>query len=599
MQAPYESLGEGRYKLIDVLGEGGMATVYRAYDERLRVYRAIKVLSPELMANPRLRQRFENEARTMARLHHPNIVTVHDVVSDGQLAYIVMELVGGGSLMEELERGGAVSPRRAAQLGCAILSALKLAHREGVIHRDIKPHNVLIDAHGTPKLGDFGIAQAQDQAQMTRTGSTMGTLGYMAPEQQDDARGVEVSSDLYAVGATLFALTTGRAPVNLFAHDRDPSILKGVPQALLPVVARATNYHPAYRYASADEMRAALEAAAATLPSEAAPGGAPTRVPDHASAQQPSAETMVFLAEGEVSGFAVSTGGEDRTEPPSGSAPGLAGVSAGGPPRALTPPPVGGAPAAERSSPGRSSPAVDTMLEEPAPAGGTMLEEPASRRSPALAFAALALLALLGGGGWYLSGAVGADPPTVGGAPASGGSPETRGATAAGAPTPAGAAPAEREEAPPAPEEATPEQPPEEAAPEPSPEEAAPEEAPEETPEETRAQATEAPPPAAGAAAPAASTAASAAEPLEPPQEVAPEPPAGVAVSLSGDPGEIWLFSGDARVRLPAGGPRGAGERRAAWGGGDPRVAGTVTLPESGAVVVNCVALIYRCQASP
>ena len=188
----------GRYHLMKPLGSGGMATVYRVFDERLDVHRALKLLSPEMTERESLRKRFEVEARTMAKLHHKNIVMVHDFGWDQGRPYIVMELVSGGSLIDRVEKFGVLPPRMATTVGIGLLDALQVAHDHGVIHRDVKPHNVLVTVESIPKLTDFGIAQITGGASMTKTSSVMGTLAYMAPEQRISAKMIDHRADIYA-----------------------------------------------------------------------------------------------------------------------------------------------------------------------------------------------------------------------------------------------------------------------------------------------------------------------------------------------------------------------------------------------------------------
>ncbi|MFZ5476633.1 MAG: protein kinase domain-containing protein [Myxococcota bacterium] len=256
-----------RYELQSVLGQGGMATVYRAWDTRLRVARAVKVLAPHLTAQRTIRRRFETEAHTMARLAHPNIVAVHDVGDDGKHVFIVMELLEGGSLMDFVETFGPLPPRTAAEVCCAVLRALAVAHAAGVVHRDIKPHNVLLAPEGTPKVTDFGIAHVQvdDSPGLTKTGSIMGTWAFMAPEQRAGARSLDARADLYAVGASLATLLTAELPGDLFVSELHGRLLARVPDELRAIVQRATRYDAADRHASAEELLADLERAAARL----------------------------------------------------------------------------------------------------------------------------------------------------------------------------------------------------------------------------------------------------------------------------------------------------------------------------------------------
>jgi len=248
-----------------------MATVYRAHDSRLGVDRAVKVLNENLCDQKRIRQRFESEAQTMARLHHPHIVTVTDVGNEDGRPYIVMELMAGGSLSDHLPAGG-MAARTAVSVTIGVLRALAHAHKQGVIHRDIKPDNILLTADGTAKLTDFGIARVVDHS-VTRTNAVMGTWAFMPPEQRVDAKRVDARSDIFAVGATLYLLATGREPFDLYVVSRHERMYAAVEPALAEVIKTATNYEPEDRYASADAMLAALLEMFPALPE--VPAGTP------------------------------------------------------------------------------------------------------------------------------------------------------------------------------------------------------------------------------------------------------------------------------------------------------------------------------------
>lgn len=273
--APRDLLA-GRYRLLDSLGSGGSSSVYRAWDEQLSVFRAVKILDGAVAHNPRIRKRLLQEAEVMARLQHPNVVTLHHAGADGHQLYIVMELMLGGSMMERLSEDGPLPPRMAVHVLNGVLAALQLAHDNGIVHRDVKPHNILLDAHGTPKVTDFGIARWEDGG-LTRTGAVLGTLAYMPPEQKLSARSVDLRSDLYAVGATLYALLTGRMPHDLYAAGLDPTIARdlfaGIAPSMVEVIRRATAFRSVDRYASALAMQAALASAVADLPED--PPGPP------------------------------------------------------------------------------------------------------------------------------------------------------------------------------------------------------------------------------------------------------------------------------------------------------------------------------------
>lgn len=264
-----ELIGDGRYRIEQVLGTGGTATVYRCLDTRLGVKRAIKRLRPEAVRRG-LGGRLETEARAMARVRHPNILAVHDVgVDDGQI-YVVMELAERGSVADRLQRAGPLAPRQACVVGCAVLSALAEAHRHGIVHRDVKPQNIVLTALGVPMLMDFGIASVPDEATygMTATGTQLGTLAYMSPEQRVDPRRVDARSDLYAAAATLCVLLTVRNPVDLHSLDAQHDLLRDVPPPIARVIAKGARYRAADRYATADEMHAALAAAMDELPAD-------------------------------------------------------------------------------------------------------------------------------------------------------------------------------------------------------------------------------------------------------------------------------------------------------------------------------------------
>ena len=257
---PGQIIGNGRYHVEGILGSGGMATVYRVRDTRLRIARALKVLDPQLSARPGLRQRFEVEAHSMAKLSHPNIVKVFDVVDDGANFYIVMEIVEGSSVLEKTN-DGPMELKPALEITLGVLRALEAAHAAKIIHRDIKPHNLLIAEDGSVRVSDFGIAQCADfgDRSMTRTGAVMGTWAFMSPEQRADAKGVEPASDIYSTGATLYAMVTGLTPPDLFAADIDPAMYKDVPPPVREIIKSATRYWAWERYSSADDMASDVE----------------------------------------------------------------------------------------------------------------------------------------------------------------------------------------------------------------------------------------------------------------------------------------------------------------------------------------------------
>ncbi|MCW2915290.1 MAG: serine/threonine protein kinase, partial [Actinomycetia bacterium] len=204
-----------RYRLVAAVGRGGMGTVWRAYDEILDREVAVKevLLPPGLSAAERdvLYQRTFREARASARLSHPGVVTVHDVIEEDGRPWIVMELVRARSLQDVIDEDGPVTPRTAADIGRQVLAALSHAHQAGILHRDVKPSNVLITEDGRAVLTDFGIAQVEGDATLTQTGLVMGSPAYIPPERVQGERAVP-ASDLWALGATLYAAVEGKAP---------------------------------------------------------------------------------------------------------------------------------------------------------------------------------------------------------------------------------------------------------------------------------------------------------------------------------------------------------------------------------------------------
>ena len=330
-----ETLADGRYELRGMLGAGAMATVSVAWDTSLEVERAIKILSPQMAKNEKVRIRFVQEARTMARLKHPNIVTVHDVGLEGEHPFIVMEKLDGGSLADRLEKGGVLPPRLACRVVVQILAGLEVAHQAHVVHRDVKPQNVLISLEGKPKLTDFGIAQVTGTNHaLTRTGVIMGTLAFMAPEQRTNARDVDLRADIYSASATLYLLVTGRVPLDLYSTELHEEVFADVMPGLVKVLQRGTRYAVADRYSSAAEMAEALEALIPQLPEDPA-DTPPLVVPPE---PEPPASGSGY------SPFSSPVGGDPSMPTYDGFAAGDVGVDVGSYPP-TRPLPRGGAPA--------------------------------------------------------------------------------------------------------------------------------------------------------------------------------------------------------------------------------------------------------------
>jgi predicted Ser/Thr protein kinase len=290
----------GNCRIEALLGEGGMARVYRAHQRHLERDVAIKVLPPHFAADPAFVERFRIEARAMAKLVHPNIVTVHDTGEDRRRLYIIMEYINGGSLRQRIFSGLALG--ETTRVIRQIASALAYAHANGVIHRDVKPMNVLMDTNGRAVLSDFGIAKVFARTdRITQRGAGVGTPEYMSPEQ---CKGIQVDarSDIYALGVMLYEMLTGRTPFvadnytalahsHIYEQPTPPSRLNPrISPAVQAVVLMALEKDPADRFQEATDMAAALEQAVAAqtpvgrqtahLP---APGRAPGAAPGAAS----------------------------------------------------------------------------------------------------------------------------------------------------------------------------------------------------------------------------------------------------------------------------------------------------------------------------
>ena len=261
-------LAKDRYELISALGKGGMALVFKALDTRLKVEKAIKIPNHTCLINPRIRKRFETEATTMAKLHHKNIVVIHDIVEELysdpnnlvaiNLVYMVMEIMPGGSLQERIDKHGRLHPQQAIEATIAMLSGLGFAHKHNVVHRDVKLDNMLIGLENELKLTDFGIAQDDGGSGMTQTGATMGTLAFMAPEQKLSSRRATFLSDLYSAGAFFYVTMTGKNPSELYAIDIQERAFDALSDEVATFLAKACHMDPDQRFQSAAEMIEAL-----------------------------------------------------------------------------------------------------------------------------------------------------------------------------------------------------------------------------------------------------------------------------------------------------------------------------------------------------
>jgi len=274
------------YRIIDKLGEGGMGIVYRAQDTRLERFVALKFLPTELANVPSARQRFVNEARAASALNHPNVAVVYDVGDLGAQSFIAMELVEGESLKDYL-RGERPSIERIQELAIQIAEGLQAAHAKGIVHRDVKPENLLLTRDGRVKIMDFGIAKVGEDTHLTQTGTTLGTLSYMSPEQLL-ADQVDHRSDLWSLGVVLYEMLTRELP---FRRDREAAVLYEIlnrdpapvevhrpdtPPHLRELILQLLQKSPERRPASADQVVALLRPTTPTAPASA-PQSVPAR----------------------------------------------------------------------------------------------------------------------------------------------------------------------------------------------------------------------------------------------------------------------------------------------------------------------------------
>ena len=259
-----------RYELNHLIARGGMAEVYRAHDRLLDRPVALKVLFPELSVDRSFVERFRREAQAAANLSHPNIVPVFDWGEDSGTYFIVMEYIDGRPLSSILKSAGPLSPERTADIGAHVAAALGYAHKHGVVHRDVKPGNVLITDDGQVKVTDFGIARAVNtEESLTQTGAVMGTATYFSPEQAEGL-GVDARSDIYSLGVVLFEMVVGRPPflgdspvavASKHVRDHPPApreLNPQIPPTFEAIILKAMAKDPAYRYATAEELRADL-----------------------------------------------------------------------------------------------------------------------------------------------------------------------------------------------------------------------------------------------------------------------------------------------------------------------------------------------------
>jgi eukaryotic-like serine/threonine-protein kinase len=318
----------GRYELDGIVGRGGMAEVYRARDIRLDRIVAIKTLRADLARDQIFQARFRREAQSAASLNHPSIVAVYDTGEDMAtgvpVPYIVMEFVDGRTVRDLLQDGHRLLPERSLEIIDGVLRALDYSHQAGIVHRDIKPGNVMVTRNGDVKVMDFGIARAMSDAQatMTQTAQVIGTAQYLSPEQARGER-VDSRSDLYSTGCLLYELLTGRPPFTgdspvaiAYQHVRENPIPPSrvdpdVPAWADAIVLKAMAKSPADRYQTAADMRADLQRAASGMPVAAA---LPTRVDMYQGTQRMGADAMTGRTSAipPVAGYEYADAGYDR-----------------------------------------------------------------------------------------------------------------------------------------------------------------------------------------------------------------------------------------------------------------------------------------------
>src|SRR5437588_84455 len=258
-------------EILELLGQGGMGAVYKARQKKLDRIVALKIMAPQVAADPAFAERFAREARALAKLNHPNIVAVHDYGQEGSFYYFIMEYVDGLNLRQLME-GKPVAASVALQIVPQVCDALQYAHDEELVHRDIKPENILIDKRGRVKIADFGLAKllGQGTPSYTLTGSRqiMGTPHYMAPEQMEKPSTVDHRADIYSLGVVFYEMLTGELPLGRFALPSEKAPVDG---RLDEIVLRTLEKDPGRRYQRVSEVKTDMEAVAGGLPSAQRP----------------------------------------------------------------------------------------------------------------------------------------------------------------------------------------------------------------------------------------------------------------------------------------------------------------------------------------
>src|SRR5215471_17191893 len=256
-------------EIVELIGQGGMGFVFKARQPRLERFVALKILPQRLAGDPAFAERFTREGRVLARLNHPNIVTIHDFGQANGFFYLLMEYVDGVNLRQAM-RAGRFTPEQALAVVPRICEALQFAHNEGILHRDIKPENILLDSKGRLKIADFGIAklvgEPHSDAKLTASGGTLGTPHYMAPEQIEKPSTVDHRADIYSLGVVFYEMLTGELPLGKF---QPPSKKVEVDVRLDDVVLHALEKEPERRYQQVSEVKTAVDTIATVPPREA------------------------------------------------------------------------------------------------------------------------------------------------------------------------------------------------------------------------------------------------------------------------------------------------------------------------------------------